>query len=268
MAVEYDLVVIGGGSGGLVVASLAAQLQAKVALVEKEKLGGDCLWYGCVPSKSLIHAARVAYDVKHGSRFGIYTQPPEINFSEAIGHVQSVIAAIQPHDSPERFRGLGVDVIFGSGEFSDRRTFTVDGRQLRARAFVVSTGSRPGIPPVEGLQEAGFLTNEKVFSLTERPDSLAVIGAGPIGCELGQAFHRLGAAVHIIASRAQIMPKEDSEAAAVVEQQLLSEGIKIYKQQRAKRVEVIEGKKHLWIGPSDGEPTEKLVVDDILVSSG
>lgn len=268
MAVDYDLVVIGGGSGGLVVAAIAAQLQAKVALVEKAKLGGDCLWYGCVPSKSLIHAARVAYDAKHGSRFGIYTQPPRVNFAEAMGHVQGVIAAIQPHDSPERFRSLGVEVIFGSGEFSDRRTFTVNGRLLRARAFVIATGSRPALPPVPGLQEAGFLTNEQVFSLTQQPASLAVIGAGPIGCELGQAFHRLGTEVHLIASRAQILPKEDPEAAAVVEEQLRSEGIQIYKQLRAKRVEVIDGKKHLWLGPPESDATEKVVAEEILLSAG
>ncbi|WP_416309566.1 dihydrolipoyl dehydrogenase family protein [Spirulina sp. 06S082] len=267
MAVNYDIVIIGGGSGGLVVASVAAQLNAKVALVEKDKLGGDCLWYGCVPSKSLIHAARVAYEIKQSSRFGIYTDAPKINFEEATGYVQSVIEAIAPHDSPERFRGLGVEVIFGSGKFIDRETFEVNGQQLKARSFVVSTGSRPAIPPVEGLKEAGFLTNEQVFSLQECPDSLIVIGAGPIGCELGQSFHRLGAKVTIIASHDKIMPKEDPEAAAVVEEQLESEGIRILKNSRAKKVEIINGKKCLWAGPKEGEG-EKIIADEILVSAG
>ncbi|NEO88306.1 MAG: mercuric reductase [Spirulina sp. SIO3F2] len=263
MAVEYDLVIIGGGSGGLVVASAAAQMKAKVALVEKNKLGGDCLWHGCVPSKSLIHAGRVAYEAQNGSRFGVYTQPPEIKFSEAIGHVQNVIKAIEPHDSPERFRGLGVEVIFGSGQFTDRETFEVNGRKLTARAFVVSTGSRARIPKVEGLQEAGFLTNEEVFSLTERPESLALIGAGPIGCELGQAFHRLGCPVTILSSRDRIMPKEDPEAALVVEEQFKSEGITILNNTRPDRVEVIDGKKHLW-----AKGKEVAIVDEILVSAG
>jgi pyruvate/2-oxoglutarate dehydrogenase complex dihydrolipoamide dehydrogenase (E3) component len=262
MAVDYDVVIIGGGSGGLVVASAAAQLHAKVALVEKDKLGGDCLWYGCVPSKSLIHAARVAYEVQHSSRFGIYTNAPEINFAQANGHVQKVIAAIEPHDSPERFRGLGVEVIFGSGQFIDDRTFEVNGRQLKARSFVISTGSRPAIPPIPGLKEAGFLTNEQVFSVTERPNSLAVIGSGPIGCELGQSFQRLGTEVTMIGSREQIMPKEDPEAAAVVEQQLLSEGIRIIKNARAEKVAVIDGKKHVWAGD------EEIVVEQILVAAG
>ncbi|NEO26080.1 MAG: mercuric reductase [Kamptonema sp. SIO4C4] len=262
MAVEYDLVIIGGGSGGLVVASAAAQLKAKVALVEKDKLGGDCLWYGCVPSKSLIHAARVAYDVKHGSRFGIYTDPPEIKFKEALGHVHRAIKAIEPHDSPERFRGLGVEVIFGSGQFIDQKTFEVEGRKLTARNFVVSTGSRPAVPPVPGLEEAGFLTNERVFSIDKRPDALAIIGGGPIGCELGQAFHRLGSKVTIFSSREHILPKEDPEAAIVVEKQLESEGITILNNSRADRVEVIDGKKYIYSGDN------KVVVDEILVSAG
>lgn len=262
MAVEYDIVIIGGGSGGLVVASAAAQLKAKVALVEKDRLGGDCLWFGCVPSKSLLHASRIAYEVKTGSRFGIYTAPPDIQFSEAIAHVQKVISTIQPHDSPEHFEGLGVEVIFGEGQFKDKKTFTVNGRDLKARAFVVSTGSRPQVPPIEGIKEAGFLTNEQVFSLKERPESLAVIGAGPIGCELGQALHRLGSQVTLISSRDRILPKEDPEAALVVEKQLEKEGIKIIKEKRAQKVEIIDGKKHLWVGE------EKVIVDEILVSSG
>ena len=262
MAVEYDVVIIGGGSGGLVVASAAAQLKAKVALVEKDRLGGDCLWFGCVPSKSLLHASRVAHEVKTSSRFGIYATPPDIQFSEAIGHVQKAISNIQPNDSPERFESLGVEVIFGQGEFKDENTFTVNGRDLTARAFVISTGSRPKVPPIEGIEEAGFLTNEQVFSLKERPESLAVIGAGPIGCELGQAFHRLGSQVTMISSRDHILPKEDPEAALVVEQQLEADGINLLRGARAQKVEVIDGKKHLWVGD------EKVVVDEILVSSG
>jgi pyruvate/2-oxoglutarate dehydrogenase complex dihydrolipoamide dehydrogenase (E3) component len=262
MAVEYDIVIIGGGSGGLVVASAAAQLKAKVALIEKDRLGGDCLWYGCVPSKSLIHAARVAYEVRHSKRFGIHTNSSRIDFAAANIHVGNAIAAIQPHDSPERFTGLGVEVIFGEGKFLDRATFEVNGRQLKARAFVIATGSRPALPTIEGLLEAGYLTNEDVFSLQQCPESLTVIGAGPIGCELGQAFHRLGAKVTLIASREQLLPKEEAEAAGVIESQFLSEGIEIYKQARVEKVEVREGKKYLRINGKE------IATAEILLASG
>lgn len=262
MSKEYDLVIIGGGSGGLVVASAAAQLNAKVALVEKDRLGGDCLWYGCVPSKSLIHASRVAYEVKNADRFGIETNISGIDIAKANNHVQSVIQTIQPHDSPERFRGLGVEVIFGSGKFIDSDVFEVNDRQIQARNFVVSTGSRPAIPPIEGLKEAGFITNEQVFSLTELPSHVMVIGAGPIGCELGQAMSRLGAKVTIIASRNQILPKEDPEAALVVQQKLQLEGINIITSARAEKVELVDGKKLVWVNG------EKILVDEILLSTG
>lgn len=262
MAVKYDIVIIGGGSAGLVVASAAAQLKAKVALVERDKLGGDCLWFGCVPSKSLIHASRVAYQVKNAARFGIYTQPPEIEFAKVTSHVQQVIANIQPHDSPERFRGLGVEVIFGEGEFIDQKTFEVNGQKLTARAFVISTGSRPAIPSFEGLNSADFLTNEKVFDLKQRPNNLAIIGAGPIGCELGQAFSRLGSNVTIISSKSHILPKEEPEAALVVQKQFESEGINILKEVRAEKVEIVDGKKQVTAGGKN------IIVDEILFAGG
>lgn len=262
MAVEYDVVVIGGGSGGLVVAGVAASLKAKVALIERDRLGGDCLWYGCVPSKSLIHASRIAYDVKHAGRFGIYCQDPEIDFAKAIGHVQGVISTIQPHDSPERFEGLGVEVIFGSGKFIDRLTFEVNNRRLKARSFVIATGSRPAKLPIPGLEEAGYITNEEVFSITDRPNSLGIIGGGPIGCELGQAFSRLGSQVTMVASRDRLLSKEDPEAVEVVHKQLESEGIRILLNTKVERVEIADGKKYLWAGK------EKIAVDQILVAAG
>ena len=262
MGLEYDIVIIGGGSAGLVVASAAAQLKAKVALVERDRLGGDCLWYGCVPSKSLIHASRIAYQVKNADRFGIYGGDPEIEFSKAISHVNNAIAAIQPHDSPERFASLGVEVIFGSGQFIDQETFSINNNYLKARAFVIATGSRPAIPSIPGLEEAGYLTNEQVFNLNQRPHSLAVIGGGPIGCELGQAFSRLGSQVTIIASRDNLLPKEDPEAAQVIQDKFASEGIEVINKMRVEKVEISAGKKQVWVGD------RQITVAQILVATG
>lgn len=262
MAVEYDLVIIGGGSAGLVVASIAAQLKAKVALVERDRLGGDCLWFGCVPSKSLIHVSRLAYEIRHAGRFGVFGGEIDVDFAKAIAHVQQTIAAIQPHDSPERFQGLGVEIISGEGTFTSPHQFEVNNRTLKARAFVVSTGSRPSVPPIPGLDQAGFITNQQVFSLTDCPASLVVIGAGPIGCELGQALSRLGAKVTILASGDRILPKEDADVAAVVMTQLKSEGIRILTNARAEHVKLHGKTKIVRAGGED------IACEQILLAAG
>ncbi|MDX2272051.1 MAG: FAD-dependent oxidoreductase [Cyanobacteriota bacterium] len=270
MAVPYDIVVIGGGSGGLVAASFAAQLKAKVALVEREeRIGGDCLWYGCVPSKSLIHVSRLAHETRQAAQTGLILNSgingsgPDVDYLKVYQHIKAAQNFIANHaDSPDRFRKLGVDLIFGSGRFLDKQTFEVNGRQLKGRAFIIATGSRPQVPPVPGLEEVGYLTNEKIFDLTNRPASVAVIGAGPIGCELGQALSRLGSRVILIASRETILPKEDPEAARVVQQQLQREGIEIISKARAESASQQQGKKQLRVSG------QVLTVDEIVVAAG
>jgi len=225
---DFDLVVIGGGSGGLVVAAGGAQLGARVALVERDRLGGDCLWHGCVPSKALVAAARVAHDMRHAARFGLVAADPAPDIARVMAHVRGVIAGIAPHDSPERFRGLGVDVIFGRGRFVSPHAFAVDGRTLTARAFVIATGSRPAVPPIPGLPDVRYLTNESVFSLAEPVPSLVVVGAGPVGCELAQAFARLGSRVTLVDGAERVLPREDADLADVVQRSLAADGVTLH----------------------------------------
>ena len=183
---KTDICVIGAGSGGLSVAAAAAQMGAKVVLIERHKMGGDCLNTGCIPSKSLIAAAHAADQMRRGGRFGVNGHEPDIDFLKVHDHVHGVIAAIAPHDSVERFEGLGVDVIQGAARFTGPREVEADGRRIRARRFVIATGSSPAPPPIPGLDQVPYLTNETVFDLDQRPDRLIVIGGGPIGIELAQ----------------------------------------------------------------------------------
>ena len=224
---NYDLVAIGAGAAGLVSAVGAAGLGARVALVEKHLLGGDCLTAGCVPSKALLRCARAAAEVKRAGEFGVRVTGSEVDFPVVMERMRSLRAAIAPHDSAEHFRALGIDVFLGEGRFTGPDVLEVNGKRLKFRRAVVATGTRPAIPDVPGLVEAGFLTNESIFALTELPTQLAVIGGGPIGCELGQAFARFGSRVTLFAKGAKVLPKEDPEAAAHVADALRRDGVTI-----------------------------------------
>jgi pyruvate/2-oxoglutarate dehydrogenase complex dihydrolipoamide dehydrogenase (E3) component len=261
---KRDLVIIGGGAGGLVVASVAAQLGLKVTLIEKQdRLGGDCLHDGCVPSKTLIHTARVAALMRRAGEFGLPACEPAVNLGRVADHVQAVIDRIQVHDDPERFRGYGCEVIFGPAEFIDAHKVRVNGGVIHGKRFVIATGSQPLIPPIEGLQEAGCLTNEDLFTLRELPARLVVLGGGPVGLEMAQAFARLGSAVTVVERLPHLLPQEDPEVADALQARLESEGLKILTSTRAARV------------VRDGENTQvtctrgsALVTDRLLVAVG
>jgi len=225
---RYHLVVIGAGTAGLVTASIAAGLGARVALVERYLMGGDCLNVGCVPSKGMISAARswqAAADSR--GRFGGPALGGGGDFAAVMTRMRRLRAGLSRVDGAPRYRDLGVDVFLGDGRFTARDTLTVDGRVLRFRRAVIATGARAAIPPIPGLEETGYLTNETVFTLTELPRRLTVIGAGPIGCELAQAFARLGAAVTVIDQGARVLPRDDSDAAAIVERAMEALGVRV-----------------------------------------
>ena len=212
---DYDIGILGGGAAGLTVASGAAQLGAKALLIEKEPaLGGDCLHYGCVPSKTLIHSAHVYHLMKTGSRFGLpEMEVPPVDFSRIASRIQAVINMIQKHDSEERFCGLGAKVMFGEAVFQDEHTIQLDGNHFSAKNWVIATGSSPVAPPIPGLHETGFLTNKEIFSLDRLPESLTILGGGPIGIEMAQAFNRLGSRVTVVDRADQILGKEDKDMA-------------------------------------------------------
>lgn len=227
-AERYHLVVVGGGTAGLVSAAGAAGLGARVALVERALLGGDCLNYGCVPSKGVIRAARSWHQVATGAaRFGAPEATGPGDFPAAMERMRRLRADISKHDSAERFKGLGVDVFLGQGNFVAGDALEVGGKRLRFRRAVVATGGRAAALPIPGLAEAGFLTNETVFTLTELPARLAVIGAGPIGCELAQSFARFGSRVTLLDVAPQILIREDADAAAVIQRALLADGVRL-----------------------------------------
>jgi pyruvate/2-oxoglutarate dehydrogenase complex dihydrolipoamide dehydrogenase (E3) component len=264
---EFDIVVIGGGVGGLVVAAGGAALGAKVALVEKHRMGGDCLWYGCVPSKTLIKSARIAHTMRHADRWALQPTDPAPNLAQVMERVRNVIAGIEPNDSPERFRALGVDVTFGDGRFTAPDVFEVNGRKLTGRTFVLATGSRPAIPALAGLEGTPFLTNETLFDVREPVPSLLVVGSGPIGSELAQAIRRLGSEVTIVDIAPLILPHEDEDLAQVVHQQMRAEGIRYCLDTTIQRVAASDGAITLAIKSRNGEESA-LRATHLLLAAG
>jgi pyruvate/2-oxoglutarate dehydrogenase complex dihydrolipoamide dehydrogenase (E3) component len=249
-----DICVIGAGSGGLSVAAAAAAFGVSCVLVERHKMGGDCLNTGCVPSKALLAAAKRAALAKNALPFGIAVRA-EFDFGKVHDHVQRVIAAIAPTDSAERFAGLGVRVIKGHAQFKDRRTVVVgDQFQIRARRFVIATGSTPAIPPIAGLDSGPFLTNETIFDLSELPSHLVIVGAGPIGLEMAQAFRRLGSAVTVL-EQAVPLPKDDPECAGVVLGQLERDGVVVRSGAHVTRVAYASGSVTVTFAASGAEET-------------
>ncbi len=226
-ALECDICVIGAGSGGLSVAVGAAQLGARIILFEKDEMGGDCLNYGCVPSKALLAAAHTAQTIADARQFGIRTASPQVDFPAVMAHVREVIAQIAPHDSVERLEGLGVRVIRGFAAFTGRDEVSGAGVRVRARRFVIAAGSSAVIPPVQGIEDVPVLTNETLFSLKERPAHLVIIGGGPIGVEMAQAFRRLGSAVTVV-QRGRLLPNDEPELVGVVRERLVAAGITLH----------------------------------------
>jgi len=265
-APRYNLVVLGGGTAGLVSAAGAAGLGAKVALVERHLLGGDCLVTGCVPSKAVLRSARVVGELRGAPSLGVSPGEGTIDFAAVMERMRRLRAHVSPHDSAARFRDLGVDVFLGHGRFTAPDALAVGGQTLRFRRAVIATGARPAELPVPGLREADYLTNETVFTLTARPSALAVIGGGPIGCELAQAFARLGSAVLLLSDVPQLLPRDDPDAARIVASALARDGVRLALGCEVRRVTTADGKRVVHF--ATGGTEERVAVDAILVAAG
>lgn len=263
---HYDIAIIGGGVGGLNITSAAAQLGYKVALIEKEKLGGDCLWHGCVPSKTFIKSAKVMHYIKQAQKYGIKAQG-EFSLKDIMQHVQDTIKVIEVHDDPERFRKMGADVFFGEPSFVSPNEIKLADKKITAKKFVIATGSSPAAPDVQGLKEAGYIDNTKVFHMQELPKKLVVLGGGPIGLELAQSFLRLGSEVHVIVRSNRILKKEDPEIARTAAEYLAEEGINFHFKTQTLRVEKNNDQKVVTI-KTEGEDEEVIRCDEILVATG
>ena len=275
---DHDIVVIGGGSAGLVASYIAAAVKARVVLVERDKLGGDCLNTGCVPSKALIRAARVASEVRGSARYGIHAGEPRVDFAQVMGHVHHAISEVEPHDSRERYEGLGVEVVAGDACLLDPWRVRVIGekgeRVLTTRHVIIASGARPRVPDLPGLGDIEVLTSDNLWQLESLPGRLVVLGGGPIGCELGQSFARLGSRVSLVEMGSQLLPREDVDTATALRQRLETEGLSLWLDTRAVRVEAGAGREggHALVveheSPSGQTLTERIDFDRLLVAVG
>ncbi len=273
---DRNMVVIGAGAGGLVSAYIAAAVKAKVTLVEAHKMGGDCLNYGCMPSKALIKRARVAHQMQNAERYGLASAQPQFSFRSVMERIQQVIKTVEPHDSVERYTGLGVDVLQGYAKIIDPWTVEVtlnDGgtQRLTTRSIVIAAGATPFVPPLPGLEETGYVTSDTLWATfaerDEPPKRLVVLGGGPIGCELAQSFARLGSQVTQVEMGGRIMAREEPEVSALVTESLSTDGVNVLTGHKALRCELHEGEKSLVIEGQDGAE-KRLVFDELLVAVG
>lgn len=265
---EYDIGIIGGGSAGLTVAAGASQFGAKTLLIEKEALGGDCLHYGCVPSKTLIKSAKVYHQMKHGERYGLPPVAlPPVDFRALRERIGSVIEVIQKHDSAERFCTLGALVEFGNPEFLDEHLVRVNGKTVSAKNWVIATGSSPAIPRVEGLAKTPFITNRELFYLDRLPESMVVLGAGPISIEMAQTFNRLGTKVFVVQRSSQILTREDRDMGDLLMERLALEGVTFHLNASTLKVHERGSGREVVIKTGEGN-TQSLMVDTILVALG
>ena len=264
---DTNLIVIGAGSAGLVSAYIAAAVKAKVTLIEKHQMGGDCLNTGCVPSKAILRSAKLLDHARRSRDFGISKLTPEFAFGDVMQRVHQVIKAIEPHDSVERYTELGVDCVQGEAMLVDPWTVEVNGQRITAPSIILATGAAPFVPPIPGLKEAGYLTSDTVWDLTECPKRLVVLGGGPIGSELTQAFARLGAQVTQVEMADRLVGKEDSEVSELLVQRFREEGVDVRLKTRAKAVEIVDDEKQLVCEAEDGSDV-RIAFDEILVAVG
>ena len=267
MAANYDLVVIGGGTAGLVSAAGAASLGARVALVERDRLGGDCLYNGCVPTKALVKSARVAHLVRHSEEYGVVSGGAEVDFPAVMDRVRRVIERAGEHDSPERFRKIGVDVFLDEARFESPDRISVDGHRLQARSVIVATGSHSTTPPIDGIAEAGYVDHVGALALRRLPRSVIVVGSGPIGSEFAQIFARFGSDVTLVSTSPLPLPKEDPEIGEVLRQVLLADGVTFHGGYRAEKVRVEGAEKVMTVRNEAGHEVE-VRGEEILVAAG